>query len=578
MTRLYTAVGFARCLALGLFFPLILQTSGSQAQTTLESVTAILNTGCTFSSCHDASSPAANLNLSGSAFDIYNVLVGQTPTNPQAAARGYKRVDPGSPETSFLMHKVARDAWDDYYPLGTGEGSQMPTSSDLAHEDIELIRQWIQFGAPLTGTVVDPVILDNYYNVAGLPKLERPAAPAEGEGIQVRLGTLFLEPGGEVEYFYKKEVNFVDSTEVTRSQVFFNDESHHFILYQYPNLFTANSYRDGLRELDEFGGAPNDDVQIVAAWQDPLNIPLPEGAAYFWGPQETLDMNFHIYNDNMDSVLAADVYVNIYTRPRDATQPTVEMFSQILPIDIIPALSGTGFVGQSLVIPGDGSEYTFTDDIYFPVVDPPTWNLWYLSSHTHSRGVDYDIFLRNNLEQIFEGFSNIDHTFNQGFYDWEHPPVRIFDELLPVEMGLLGGFRHTAKYINNTGSTLTWGDRTTDEMMLFFIQYTEKPLPVGTGGLEQTVANETLLASMTLTPNPASVVARLGFYLPQPGAVSVRVFDALGRLVDAPWQSQVRPAGHQVLGLATATWPAGTYTVLLETATGRAQRQLVRIP
>jgi hypothetical protein len=289
-------------------------------------------------------------------------------------------------------------------------------------------------------------------------------------------------------------------------------------------------------------------------------------------------MNFHVYNDNMDSVLAADVYVNIYTRPRDPSQPTVEMFSQILPIDVLADITGTGFIGQSLVIPGDGAEYTFTDDIYFPIADPPTWHLWYLSSHTHSRGVDYDIYLRNNLEQIFEGFYDIDYTFNQGFYDWEHPPVRIFDDLLPVEMGLLGGFRHTAKYINSTGSTITWGDRTTDEMMLFFIQYTEKPLPSSTGGLEQTAANETLLASMTLTPNPASVIARLGFYLPEAGEVSVRVYDALGRLIDAPWQSQKRPAGHQVLGLATADWPAGTYTVLLETASGRAQRQLVRIP
>ena len=553
---------------------LILVPGLSSAQSTLESVRVLLNGSCTFSSCHDASSPAAGLDFTVSATTLYTELVDQTPVNPQAAAKGYKLIDPGNPENSFLLRKVARAAWDDYYPLGPGEGNPMPTSGSLAHEDIELIRQWIQYGAPLSGQVVDPDVLADYYGGMGKARLPRPAAPPEGEGFQVRLGSIFLEPGAEFEYFYKKPVTFADSTEVTRSHVFFNDESHHFILYRYPDAASANAYRDGLREIYEPGGAPDDDVQIVAAWQDPFDIPLPDGSAYFWGPQETLDMNFHIFNDDPDSVLAADVYVNLYTRPRDPSQPTVEMFSQILPIDILPALSGTGWVGQSLVIPGDGAEYTFTDDIWFPIADAPTWHLWYLSSHTHSRGVDYDIFLRNTGEQIFEGFYDVDYTFNQGFYDWEHPPVRIFDDLLPVSMGLTGGLRHTARYINNTGSTITWGDRTTDEMMLFFIQYTTRPLP----DLSSVDGPSAEGLPLVLAPNPARERAELAFHLPAGGAVSVRVFDATGRLVAAPWTAQARPAGPQTLGLDVRDWPAGHYTLLVETPFGQARGRLVRVP
>ncbi len=548
-----------------------------QAQSsTLGDIQLLFNGSCTFSSCHDASSPAANLDLSGSASDIYNALVGQNPVNPSALGKGYRLVDPGQPENSFLLRKLARSAWDDYYPLEAGEGNPMPSSGALAHEDIELVRQWIQFGAPASGQVVDPDILSDYYGGLGKSKLARPAAPPAGQGTQVRLGTIFLGPGEDVEYFYKKPVACDDSTEVTRTQVFFNDESHHFILYRYPEQAAADNYRWGLREIYEPGGAPDNDVQIVAAWQDPYDIPLPEGSAYFWAEDEVLDMNFHIFNDEMDSVLAADVYVNIYTRPRDATQPTVEMFSQILPIDIFAALSGTGWVGQSLVIPGDGAEYTFEDNIWFPVAEPPTWHLWYLSSHTHSRGVDYDIYLRNTGEQIFEGFYNTDYSFNQGFYDWEHPPVRIFDELLPVYMGLSGGLRHEAKYINTTGSTITWGDRTTDEMMLFFIQYTEQPLPDLTSVDDPSASGEAL--ALQLSPNPARHSASFQWNLRHAGEVFLTVYDAMGRVMATPSAGAVYGPGPHRLQLDISTWPAGMYTVVLESPEGRRMGQLLCMP
>jgi len=542
----------------------------AQSQSTLEEIQVLFSTNCAFSSCHDATSPAAGLNLTGSTTDIYNALVNVNPTNPAAVAKGYKRVDPGFPENSFLLHKVGRDSWDDDYGLVAGEGGQMPTSDDLESEEIELLRQWILYGAPATTQVVNPDVLADFYVAGlGLEGVTPPPAPAAGEGTQIRLGPFFLAPGQEVEYFYKRPVSFDGQVEVTRTELFFNEISHHFILYRYPSAGAASAYRFGLREILEPGAAPDADVSIVAAWQDAYDIALPEGAAYFWQDSEILDMNFHLYNANMDSVLPCDVYVNIYTRPRDASQPTVEMFSQIIPIDILEAISGTGFVGQSLIVPGDGAEYTFTDDLVFPIPDAPTWHLWYLSSHTHSRGVDYDIYNRATGEQIFEGFFDIDYTFNQGFYDWEHPPVRIFEDLYPVNMGLLGGLRHTAKYINNTGSTILWGDRTTDEMMLFFIQYTNEPLP------EISAIGETApepLQQISLFPNPSRGQAELSFQLPESADVSVQVFDALGRLVSVPLQGML-PAGQHNAVLNPTNHPAGMYTVVLQANGSQAIRK-----
>jgi hypothetical protein len=542
------------------------------SQTTLQDVQVLLNTNCTFSSCHDATSPAAGLNLSGSATEIYDALVNQTPTNPAAAGKGYKRVEPGYPENSFLLHKLGRDSWDASYDLGPGEGNSMPTTGSLTSAEIELVRQWIIYGAPATTQVVDPVVLNDFYGGMGMATVPVPTPPAEGQGLQIRMGPFYLAPGEEREYFYKRAINSGAPKEVTRTEVFFNEVSHHFILYRFESAATAGGYRAGLREISEPGGAPDADVGIVAAWQDAYDIPLPAGTAYFWGTEEILDLNFHLYNASMDSIMQCDVYVNIYTRPRDASQPTVEMFSQIIPIDALEAFSG-GEVGESLIIPGDGAVYEFTDDLFFPIPTAPTWHLWYLSSHTHSRGVDYDIYNRATGEQIFEGFYNIDYTFDQGFYDWEHPPVRIFEPLYPVSMGLTGGLRHTAKYVNNTGSTIFWGDRTTDEMMLFFIQYTNEPIPDLTA-IDNPASP--LSRSVELYPNPAQDQSVLRFEVPAAGQVSVEIFNALGQLVSSVEQ-QLLPAGAHQTQLDVSNLESGMYNVVLQFEGERVISKLVKL-
>ncbi len=556
-----------------LLFALCVGFSSLQAQSTLEDIQTIFSTNCTFSSCHSGSSPAGALDLSGSTASLYTNLVGRVPTNPAAADRGYLRVDAGFPENSFLLHKVARSAWDDEYGVGPGEGSVMPTSDDLTLEEQELIRQWILYGAPESDQVVDPSVLADYYGGMGAVGVPKPEPPASGEGFQIRLGPFFLAPGQEVEYFYKRPVSFDGPTEVTRTNVFFNEVSHHFILYKYNSLAAASLFRSGLREIEEPGATPDASVNIVAAWQDAYDIDLPPGSAYFWNSQEVLDMNFHLYNASMDSVLPCEVYVNIYTRPRDESQPTIQMFSQIIPIDAVAAFSGAGFIGQSLIIPGDGATYEFTDHLFIPLPTPPVWHLWFLSSHTHSRGVDYDIYNRATGEQIFEGFYNVDYTFNQGYYDWEHPPVRYFDPFYPIGMGLTGGITHKAKYVNNTGSTITWGDRTTDEMMLFFIQYTTEPLPEVSSIDEPVLLNE---SGLNLFPNPFRDRAELSFRLPVDGQVSIEVMDAMGRRSAVLYNGWMG-SGMQRISIPAMQQGAGLYTVVIRHEGQQFTRKLIQV-
>ena len=78
--------------------------------------------------------------------------IGAVPNNSGAAAAGWDRVfisDPvtGNPEMSFIYHKLTGD-------LPTGFGSRMPLDrSKLSGALIEIIRLWIENGAPATGWV-----------------------------------------------------------------------------------------------------------------------------------------------------------------------------------------------------------------------------------------------------------------------------------------------------------------------------------------------------------------------------------------------------------------------------------------
>lgn len=107
--------------------------------------TQVFNTSCALSSCHDSQSQTAGLLLEVGA--AYTQLVNHAPTNVTAQGLGWLRVTPGDPEQSLLFHKVTGD-------LGPGLGSRMPLGRPpLSANLVEIIRLWIEAGAPETGWV-----------------------------------------------------------------------------------------------------------------------------------------------------------------------------------------------------------------------------------------------------------------------------------------------------------------------------------------------------------------------------------------------------------------------------------------
>jgi len=435
------------------------------AQNTFTTIYNTLQSKCT--SCHSGGSPAGGLNLSGTETQVYNAIVEVAPTNATAAAKGEKLIDKGYPERSFLLRKVAHGLSDDL-ALTTGEGNAEPNGqTKLADQDIELIRQWIIMAAPQTGNVVNYQTLVDYYTVGGRPKIARPAAPPAGQGYQIHFGPIFWEGGEETEYFKKFDPNFTQNMEVSKFELYMNSESHHFILRKFhPN--TEQNYSDGL--LPFTVSAFSDDKDFINAWQISTDLELPIGTGFFWDQNTVLDLNFHMKNYHANEILPGEFYFNVWTKPRSGT--TVEMQAELIPY-------------PAIFIQNNNQPVTFSDNV---TRGSQTWNIWMLSSHTHKYGIDYDIFQRNSNgsqgTKLYEGFYDFDYTFNQGFYDWSHPPVKRFSPMIPVNMS--NGLIHKATYKNNGSNLVTWGFTTDGEMMLIYVQYTTQSVayepPVSVSG------------------------------------------------------------------------------------------------
>ena len=87
-------------------------------------------------------------------------------------------------------------------------------------------------------------------------------------------------------------------------------------------------------------------------------------------------------------------------------------------------------------------------------------NIFQLFSHSHEKSVEF-------RAEIAGGKRDGELLYIS--YDWEHPPVMKFDPPLVVKRGET--IRLKATYDNWTDETVTFGLRSTDEMMILFGAY-----------------------------------------------------------------------------------------------------------
>lgn len=118
----------------------------------------VLLTSCAFSSCHGERSPAAGLDFT--TVESCSQLVWKD----SCVRNDRSRVVPGSPEDSYLYSKVT--ATDLGTPATAGEcapkgdlPTHMPPTDKLSADKVELIRAWIDIGAPC-GAGIDTTPVD----------------------------------------------------------------------------------------------------------------------------------------------------------------------------------------------------------------------------------------------------------------------------------------------------------------------------------------------------------------------------------------------------------------------------------
>lgn len=106
---------------------------------TLSSIqTGVFAVSCTASPCHDAESPAENLDLSSLGASEANLI------DVDSEQVDGKRVTPGDSGASYLMNKLLGND----IAFGTTRMPQLDPDG-LCTPNIDVIRQWIDDGAPI---------------------------------------------------------------------------------------------------------------------------------------------------------------------------------------------------------------------------------------------------------------------------------------------------------------------------------------------------------------------------------------------------------------------------------------------
>jgi len=549
---------------------LVLLTASIAAQdsSTYNQVYTVFQGSCAFSGCHNSSDAAGTLDLEGAGStlaakkaDVYNNLYNQVPDNNKAADKNNKLIYPGHPYKSFIFRKVQHNTGlAANSNLENGEGKAMPENGpSLSNKKLELIRQWILYGAPDTGKVIDTSLINEYVKNGYNSMQKTPAPPAEGEGFQIHLGPFLVEPGGEKEYFLKYRTDLEETKDVNRIDTYMGDDSHHFILFKYRE--GEESKKDeGLR----FDNAHTESL-IVTANQYPDSMILPDNTAFIWEENTVLDLNSHYINYPPPKPLGAEVYLNVYTD--DSGTAAQEMNTIISP-------------NYDIVIPNDGNEHTFRDPVSIPAND--TFHVWATASHTHQWGTDFDLYNRKldgtKGEHVYDAScpNGIPGCSNPN-YDYQHPPIREWDyPFYPLH--LQSGAIQEATWVNNGPDTVRWGPTSEDEMMVAAIWYVNDLEGIDTTATQIAKEPKTdVTKGFSVYPNPSSGRFNITYRLKEEANVRIQLYDMFGKKVREIVQNQPRSKGTHNLEFTDRRLSSGVYYLNLNVNEQKMVRKIVKL-
>jgi hypothetical protein len=347
--------------------------------------------GCRVETCHgSAESGGLDLRLGAA----HESLVGVAAT----AAPSALRVAPGRSADSFLVRKLAG-------ALEPGEGDRMPNiGRPISPLELDLVRAWIDAGAPASGTVSEqPCLPPHRYEPA--PPLEPPPG-----GYQIVYEGPTLQPGDEIEGCEWIEAPNSEDFLVGRWEYSLNPGTHHFAVWEHragaamPELHTFKEDLACISGGAEFG------VTLTGAPEAPYFVDdYPGDLARVVKGGSILGINPHYFNE-FDEPVQIKLWINLYPAPAGAT--IADGF-----VSTDASLSGKS--AYSIFVP-PGTVQTlrlrWTNRLPHPVTIPQ------ISSHMHQRGVRFDAWLS-------DGTPLYDNT------DWAHPRILNFAPPLALAPG-----------------------------------------------------------------------------------------------------------------------------------------------
>jgi len=288
----------------------------------------VFDVSCSAESCHSSVGQAGGLILEeGQSWDQLSM---HTPTNPYAAERGWMRVMPGDPDSSFLLAKLTDR-------LAAGEGLSMPyNAAPLDNSTVEVIRAWIAAGAPSTGRVPG----DDGRPLGGGGEPGEVVLPQPAHGVQLAVTAAAIAEGTEATTcHYFKLPSDVD-LDVNRIQINVSGGSHHIHLYR---PFDASlDIADGVEDCNM--AVDFDKWSLIVATQlRKTDWELPPGVAFHFRAGEQLLMQTHFVNvGSLETQRNGKVLMNL----NDALSGTITahaggLFGQDRDVDVLPLTKPT---------------------------------------------------------------------------------------------------------------------------------------------------------------------------------------------------------------------------------------------
>lgn len=206
-----------------------------------------------------------------------------------------------------------------------------------------------------------------------------------------------------------------------------------------------------------------------------------------------------------------------------------------------------------------------------------------VTPHCHLLGQSWEVFARSqDAQDTIPLISIPDWDFN-----WQG--VFTFPQLLKIPAGY---FLEAFCTYDNTSENpfnpsdppqdMTWGDFTTDEMFVMFLQGV--PYQEGDEDIALSVPDPNTMVIyqhdnlFPAWPNPASTgQVKVGFHLRQPAEVDLTLHDLQGRQVKSWLEGTSMPSGRNLQSYDISGLPAGTYIYRLTTSAGTVRSAKLQV-